>query len=101
LVNKGEGAQNQPWVLGPYEVVKSERGNTNKKHPIHLISASSLQHHHSGQQMNAAVSQEEVCSGTHSLILLHHVPSIPYENILFLKLHVLSILLLQIMFMSN
>jgi hypothetical protein len=50
--------------------------------------------------MNAAGSQE-VCSGTHSLILLHHVPSIPYENILFLKLHVLSILLLQIMCMSN
>lgn len=95
--------QNRPWVLGSviYEGVNLERGDTNKKQTIYLIAASGLLHHHSGQQMNAAGSQEE-CSGTHSLILLHHVPFIPFENILFLKLHnVLLMFLLQLVFMSN
>lgn len=96
--------QNRPWVLGSviYDGVKLERGDTNEKQTIHLVAASGLLHHHSGQQMNAAGSQEEICSGTHSLILLHHVPAIPLEYILFLKLHnVLSTFLLQLMFMSN
>jgi hypothetical protein len=96
--------QNRPWVLGSviYEGVNLERGDTNKKQTIYLNAASGLLHHHSGQQMNAAGSQEEMCSGTHNLILLHHVSFIPFENILFLKLHnVLSMFLLQLMFMSN
>jgi len=43
--------------------------------------------------MNAAGSQEEMCSGTHSLILF--VPIIPFDNILILKSHnVLSVFLL-------
>jgi len=91
-------------VLGSviYEGVNLERGDTNKKQTIYLIAASGLLHHHSGQQMNAAGSQEEMCSGTQSLILLHHVPSFSFENILFLELHnVLSMLLLQHMFMSS
>jgi hypothetical protein len=93
-------------VLGSviYEGVKVERGDTNKKQTIYLIIASGLLLHHSGQQMNmnAAGSQEEMCSGTHSLILLCHVPSIPFENILFLKLqNVLSMFVLQLMFTSN
>jgi hypothetical protein len=91
-------------VLGSviYEEVKLQRGDTNKKQTIYLTEASGLLHHHSGQQKNAADSQEEMCSGTHSLILLHHVPSIPFENISFLKLHnVLSMFLIQLTFMSN
>jgi len=88
----GEGVQNRPGVLGSviYEEVKLERGDTNKKQTIHLIAASGLLHHQSGQKMNAVGSQEEMCSGTHILILLHHVPSIPFKNILFLKLHNVS-----------
>jgi hypothetical protein len=91
-------------VLGSviYEGVNLERGETNKKQTIYLIAASGLLCHHSGKQMNGAGSQEKMCSGTHSLILLHHVPFIPFENILFLKLHnILSMFLLQLMFMSN
>ena len=78
-----EGVQYQPWVLGSlmYGVVKLERGETNKKQTIELTAASGLLHHLSAQQMNAAGSQEELCSETHSSVLLKHVPPIPFENI--------------------